>query len=399
MSNVPLIQQTIVGDYLDEAYSQGYSIISAQGSSRSGKTYNIALWLIEYCLLNAGTKLVVVRATLTALKATAYQDFKEILIRIGNYNDKWLNKSEMVYTFPNGSSITFAGADNEQKLRGLKSDIVFINEANELSYISYQQLKMRNRKLAILDYNPSFSDEHWINTVVNADKENTYHFITTYKDNVFLEDNIVKEIESLQWKNKSLWQIYGLGLQAIVEGLVFPKYELIDEFPEHCKKVGIGMDLGYSSDPTAIVKCGYDGVALFLDELCYRTEMLTSDIIRELKKVQDLKVISESADPRLVQEVYRAGINIHPVKKYLNSIEAGIMKMQELKIFITKRSVNLIKEFKNYTYQQDKEGKWLNKPIDAYNHGIDSARYYCMMEIMGGVPRNVDRSKLTKLVW
>lgn len=227
MSNDPVIQQTIVGDYLDEAYSQGYSIISAQGSSRSGKTYNIALWLIEYCLLNAGTKLVVVRATLTALKATAYQDFKEILIRIGNYNDKWLNKSEMVYTFPNGSSITFAGADNEQKLRGLKSDIVFINEANELSYISYQQLKMRNRKLAILDYNPSFSDEHWINTVVNADKENTYHFITTYKDNVFLEDNIVKEIESLQWKNKSLWQIYGLGLQAIVEGLVFPKYELI----------------------------------------------------------------------------------------------------------------------------------------------------------------------------
>ena len=399
MSNVPLIQQTIVGDYLDEAYSKGYSIISAQGSSRSGKTYNIALWLIEYCLLNAGTKLVVVRATLTALKATAYLDFKEILIRIGNYNDKWLNKSEMVYTFPNGSSITFAGADNEQKLRGLKSDIVFINEANELSYISYQQLKMRNRKLAILDYNPSFSDEHWINTVVNADKENTYHFITTYKDNVFLEYNIVKEIESLQWKNKSLWQIYGLGLQAIVEGLVFPKYELIDEFPEHCKKVGIGMDLGYSSDPTAIVKCGYDGVALFLDELCYRTEMLTSDIIRELKEVQDLKVISESADPRLVQEVYRAGINIHPVKKYPNSIEAGIMKMQELKIFITKRSVNLIKEFKNYTYQQDKEGKWLNKPIDAYNHGIDSARYYCMMEIMGGVPRNVDRSKLKKLVW
>lgn len=399
MKEQTLIQQTIVGDYLDEAISKGFTVVSAQGSSRSGKTYNIAMWLIECCMMNAGTKLVVVRATRTALKATAFIDFKDILIRVGNYNEKWLNKSEMVYTFPNGSTIEFTGADNEQKLRGLKSDIVFINEANELSYISYQQLKMRCRKFVIIDYNPSFSEEHWISTIVNADKENTFHFITTYKDNVFLEETIVREIESLQWKNPTLWQVYGLGRQAVIEGLVFPNIEIIDEFPKHIKKVGIGMDFGYSSDPTAIVKVGADSECLYLEEICYRTEMLTNDIIRELKEVSEYKVISESADPRLVQEIYRAGINIYPVQKYKGSIEAGLNKMKEYRICITKDSVNLIKEFKNYTYLQDKEGKWLNQPIDAWNHGVDSARYWVLHNLLGGEKKPINKKKINSMLY
>lgn len=391
------LQTTRVYAEVEKAFNAGISVASEQGSSRSGKTYNTLIWLVSLCLRVPNTSVSICRETLTALKASAMRDFIEILHTINVYDDKRYNKSDHIYSFSNGSWVEFFGCDNEQKLRGRKRQILYVNEANEISYYEWTQLQLRTTKFTIIDYNPSFSDEHWI-CDVNKDPR-TYHFITTYKDNFFLEEKVKEEIESLQWKNKSLWQIYGLGLQAIVEGLVFPKYELIDEFPEHCKKVGIGMDLGYSSDPTAIVKCGYDGVALFLDELCYRAEMLTSDIIRELKKVQDLKVISESADPRLVQEVYRAGINIHPVKKYPNSIEAGIMTIQGMKIFITKHSVNLIKEAKNYTYQQDKDGKWLNKPIDAYNHCWDAIRYYCMMEIMGGVPRNVDRSKLTKMLW
>lgn len=391
------LQATRVYEEIEKAFNAGISVASEQGSSRSGKTYNTLIWLVSLCLRVPNTSVSICRETLTALKASAMRDFIEILHTINVYDDKRYNKSDHIYSFSNGSWVEFFGCDNEQKLRGRKRQILYVNEANEISYYEWTQLQLRTTKFTIIDYNPSFSDEHWI-CDVNKDPR-TYHFITTYKDNFFLEQKVKEEIESLQWKNKSLWQIYGLGLQAIVEGLVFPKYELIDEFPEHCKKVGIGMDLGYTNDPTAIVKCGYDGVALFLDELCYRTEMLTSDIIRELRKVQQYKVVSESADPRLVQEVYRGGINIHPVVKFGGSIEAGITKMQELKIFITKRSTNVIKEFKNYTYQQDKEGKWLNKPIDAYNHAIDATRYYVLTEILGGVPRNVDRSKLTKMVW
>lgn len=391
------LQATRVYEEIEKAFNAGISVASEQGSSRSGKTYNTLIWLVSLCLRVPNTSVSICRETLTALKASAMRDFIEILHTINVYDDKRYNKSDHIYSFSNGSWVEFFGCDNEQKLRGRKRQILYVNEANEISYYEWTQLQLRTTKFTIIDYNPSFSDEHWI-CDVNKDPR-TYHFITTYKDNFFLEQKVKEEIESLQWKNKSLWQIYGLGLQAIVEGLVFPKYELIDEFPEHCKKVGIGMDLGYTNDPTAIVKCGYDGVALFIDELCYRTEMLTSDIIRELRKVQQYKVVSESADPRLVQEVYRGGINIHPVVKFGGSVEAGLTKMQELKIYITKRSTNVIKEFKNYTYQQDKEGKWLNKPIDAYNHAIDATRYYVLTEILGGVPRNVDRSKLTKLVW
>lgn len=360
------VQTTRIYAEIENAYKGGYSVVSEQGSSRSSKTYNTTIWIIVHCLQFAGTTCSVCRATLPALKSSVLRDFIEILQNMGVYDPKDFNKSELIYHFKNGSWVEFFSCDNEQKLRGRKRAILYVNEANEIKYIDWTQLQLRTTEFSIVDYNPSFSDENWL-CDVNKDPR-TKHFITTYRDNPFLEQKVIDEIESLQWKNKSLWQIYGLGLQAIVEGLVFPKYELIDEFPEHCKKVGIGMDLGYTNDPTAIVKCGYDGVALFLDELCYRTEMLTSDIIRELRKVQQYKVISESADPRLVQEVYRGGINIHPVVKFSGSIEAGITKMQELKIYITKRSVNLIKEAKNYTYQQDKDGKWLNKPIDAYNH-------------------------------
>lgn len=369
-----LIQTTRVYAEIDKAVKAGFTLISLQGSSRSSKTYNTLIWLIVYCLRNPGTRLSIVRATRPAIVGSVFVDFKEILHRMGIFNEKSLNKSELVYTFSNGSWIEFFSCDSEQKLRGRKRDVLFVNEANELSYIEWQQLKMRTTRFAIIDYNPSFSDEHWI-CMVNKEQK-TYHFISTYKDNVFLEQNIIDEIESLQWKNKTLWQVYGLGLQAIVEGLVFPEFEIIEDIPLLAKRRWIGCDYGFTNDPTAIVDVACDGVRLFVDELVYRTQMLSSDIIRELKeKANGMRVVSESADPRLVEEIYRAGVNIQPVKKYSGSINAGISKMKEYKLCVTRRSTNIIKELKSYTYQQDKEGKWLNDPIDYANHAIDAIRY------------------------
>ena len=151
----------------------------------------------------------------------------------------------------------------------------------------------------------------------------TYHFISTYKDNPFLEQTIIDEIESLQYKNKVLWTVYGLGLQAMAEGLVFPEYEIVNEFPEQAKFVAAGLDFGYSSDPTAIVKCGIIGDRMYLDEQCYRTHMLTSEIIKELKKL-GLFVYADSADPRLIQEIANAGIIIFPADKYKGSVMGGL---------------------------------------------------------------------------
>ena len=372
-----LIQTTRVYAEIDKAVKAGFTLISLQGSSRSSKTYNTLIWLIVYCLSNPGTRLSIVRATRPAIVGSVFVDFKEILLRMGIFNEKSLNKSELVYTFGNGSWIEFFSCDSEQKLRGRKRDVLFVNEANELSYIEWQQLKMRTTRFAIIDYNPSFTDEHWICSV-NAD-DRTYHFISTYKDNPFLEQSIIDEIESLQHKNKSLWQVYGLGLQAIVEGLVFEHIYECESIPKTARKNTLVADWGYANDPTAIAEIAesYDGEDLYVDEWCYQTGMLTADIVRVLKTdKRGLMLISESADPRLVQEIYRAGINIHPVHKFAGSIDAGLLAMHGYRrIYITKRSINAKKEFKTYTYQQDKEGKWLNKPIDANNHIIDAVRY------------------------
>lgn len=383
---------------LTHALAEGYGVASLQGSSRSGKTYNTVIWLVQYCMRVAGTKVSVVRATLPAIKGSVYQDFKEILINMGVWEDRCMNKSEMFYEFGNGSVVEFFSTDSEQKLRGRKRDILYVNEANEIRFIEWQQLKMRTTTFAIVDYNPSFTDEHWL-CELNKDAK-TYHFISTYKDNPFLEQTIIDEIESLQHKNKSLWQIYGLGLQAIVEGLVFTNVDEVDEVPAGIERRYIGMDFGYTNDPTAIVEVAIRGNEVWLDEKAYATHMLTADIIRVLKSegCAGCKVISESADPRLVDEIYRARVNIHPVKKFKGSIEAGVAKMQEFALHVTRRSSNVLKEFKNYTYQQDKEGKWLNQPIDAYNHAIDAVRYVFLEQVCGGERRKIDTKKIKRLI-
>lgn len=395
---MPRIQTTKVFAEINAAVAQGYTVVSLQGSARSSKTYNTLIWLIMYCLRHPGTRLSVVRHTRPALKGSALIDFKEILQeRLRAWKQSSMNQTDLIYTFDNGSWAEFISTDDEQKLRGRKRDILFVNEANEIDYMSWQQLKMRTTRFSILDYNPSFSEEHWINGI-NADGR-TYHFITTYRDNPFLEQTVINEIESLKERNPSLWRIYGLGQRALVEGLVFPAFVTIDHIPYNVRRRWIGVDFGYSNDPTAIVEVGVDGKNLYLDEIIYRTEMLSSDIIAILKQeAAGMKIISESADPRLIQEIYRSGADIHPVQKYPGSVEAGLSKMQEYKIHVTKRSYNLIKELRNYTYRQDKEGKYLNLPVDMFNHAVDAARYVVMNEIMGGRPRKIDVGRLQRMV-
>lgn len=394
------LQTTRVFSEIEAARRNGYTTVSEQGSSRSAKTYNTVIWIVCQCLSVPKTTVSICRSTLPSLKGSVLRDFIEVLQRIGEYSDKHYNKSDLIYTFPNGSWVEFFSCDNETKLRGRKRKILFVNEANELKYLEWQQLQLRTTQFSIIDYNPSFSDEHWI-CEVNKDPR-TYHFISTYKDNPFLEQKVIDEIESLKRKNFSLWQIYGLGLQAQVEGLVFRNVDVVERIPEtgYRRRRFLGVDFGYTNDPTAIIDVliEEESKTLYLDELCYRTTMLTSDIIAELKPQGAVKVISESADPRLVQEIYRAGVNIHPVVKYSGSIEAGITKMQEYKLVITKRSTNVIKEFRNYTYQQDKEGKWLNTPIDVWNHAIDAIRYVVMSELLGGKRKAIDLKRVAKLI-
>lgn len=393
------IQTNIVYTRIDNAIARGYTTISEQGSSRSGKTYNTMIWLVRYLLENPNTLLSVVRKTLPSLRGSVLRDFQEVVNLYGVWDSRAFNKSELIYRFGNGSAVEFFSVDDEQKIRGRKRDILFVNEANELSFIDWQQLKMRTTRFSIIDYNPSFSEEHWIN---DLNKEyRTYHFVSTYRDNPFLEQTIIDEIESLRGKNKTLWQVYGLGQQALIEGLVFKEFEVVDEIPELARKRHYrGMDFGFTNDPTAIVDVYLAGDSLYLDELCYRTEMLASDIIALLKaNGAGVVTISESADPRLIEEIHRAGVNIHPVKKFAGSIDAGIAKLSEYKLKVTRSSDNLIKELRNYTYAQDKEGRFLNKPIDDFNHCIDAVRYVILSVALGAKRQQINLSRIHNLAW
>lgn len=379
---MPKIQVTRVYTELQKAVADGFTVISEQGGTRSSKTYNTIIFLVMYLVARSGLLCSIVRKTRPSIKASCLRDFREIMQRLELWDDDAWRETDMLYTFPNGSQLEFFGADDQQKIRGRKRDILYCNEANELDLLEWKQLKMRTTRFSIVDYNPSMSDDHWLNEL-NKDPR-TYFFKTTYKDNPFLEQTIIDEIESLKESNASLWQVYGLGEQAQIEGLVFPSFIEVDEIPASARHRFIGMDFGFTNDPTAIVDVGIDGNDLYIDEVCYRTHMLTSDIIDELRPYKDRKIDSESADQRLCTEIGRAGFNIFPVKKGQGSVEAGVLKMQSMRIHITRRSTNVRTEFKNYTFQQKKDGTFTNVPIDKYNHAIDAVRYVVLTEVMGG---------------
>lgn len=373
------IKTTIVYDEIAEARSWGFDTISCQGSSRSSKTYNILIWLIVEAATTPNTVVSVVRKTLPALKASALRDFKEIMIGLKWWSDKSFNKTELMYYFPNGSMIEFFSTDDEQKVRGRKRAILFANEANELDSMEYQQLKMRTTRYAILDYNPSFDDEHWISKL-NA-RADVYHFLTTYLDNPFLERTIVQELERLRETNQSLWKIYGLGLQARVEGLIFPTYYEVDAMPTNAKRQGAGVDFGFTNDPTAIIDCGILGDNLYLSERAYQTRMLTNEIADSLKQRKDLIAYADNSDPRLIEEIRMQGVRIEGVPK--PKIITRINSMQRYRINIVKGSPNILKEIKNYCYAQDRNGKWLNEPIDKFNHAFDASAYWYVKNVMG----------------
>lgn len=382
---------------INKGLSEGKTIISLQGSSRSAKTFNTLILLIVYLLEHPKTRLSIVRKTLPALKGSVLIDFKDIMYRMQVWNSKAFNKTELIYKFDNGSWIEFFSTDDEQKIRGRKRNILFANEANEISYLEWQQLIMRTTQFTILDYNPSFSEDHWIETI-NKDPD-CYHFISTYKDNPFLEQKIIDDIEKLRDKNKSLWTVYGLGLRAVIEGRIFDSYEIVEDIPEWVKKRWVGMDFGYTNDPTAICNVAIDKEDLYIDEICYRTHMLTADIIKVLKReCQNRKIISESADPRLIDEIHNAGINIHAVEKFKGSINAGLEKMKEYHIKITKRSVHVKKEFDNYVYDQDKDGRYINEPVDEFNHAIDGSRYVILEEVLAKNRRKMNISELSSML-
>lgn len=357
--------------------NEGNNLIMLQGSARSGKTYNVMIFLIQ-CAISQKVLISVVRLALPSLKRSVFRDFIEIMCNMGIYDPKRINKTDMTYTFDNGSVIEFfATADNEQKVRGPSRDILFCNEANELSEWEFNQLKMRTRLFTIMDFNPSFTEEHWIFSRMHAEK--TYYFKSTFIDNPFLTDAIRDELLSYKYTNPALWRIFGEGEFAIVEGLVFPKENWdicsFEDIPINIKTSRIGIDIGYSGkgDPTAAIRCWYSKDKqekhMWVHEIVYEKGINERMLSYRLKMYNDIPKFIDSANPLFIQNLEDAGITLlNPVKKYANSIVEGIQKMQGYHIHVTRTSVNVIKELKNYCWMKDRHEQFTNVPIDKFNH-------------------------------
>tara|TARA_R110000822_G_scaffold145919_11_gene284868 strand:- start:730 stop:1878 length:1149 start_codon:yes stop_codon:yes gene_type:complete len=347
-------------------------IIAHQGGTRSGKTYNILLWIIfDYCARNTGKTITVCRKTFPALRATVMRDFIEILRGHNMYSEDDHNKSNSEYTL-NGNLVEFISLDIPQKVRGRKRQLLYINECNEIDLESWNQLIFRTEDKIILDYNPS-DEYHFIYDQILTRPDCDFH-ITTYKDNPFLDPKIKTEIERLKETDEQYWQIYGLGLKGVSKATIFTFNE-VNQIPEDAEFLSLGMDFGFN-DPTTLVEIYRMDHNLYANELLYRTGMTGYDMGQYLKEIEIKGIIyADSARPEVIEELRRMGLPIRPTKKGANSIQAGIDVLKRYKIHITSSSNNLIQEMRNYKWQEDKTGKLTNVPVPKNDHCIDSFRY------------------------
>ena len=354
-----------------------------QGGTSSSKTFTILTFLIQYAIDNPNSEISVVAESIPHIKRGALKDFIKIMRWIGNFNEGNFNQSNLTYRFNKGSYIEFFSADQPDKLRGARRDILFINECNNVNFESFQQLNIRTKKFVYLDFNPT--SEFWVHTELKDEQDSDF-LILTYKDNEALDNSIVQQIEknrlkaetSAYWAN--WWRVYGLGEIGMLEGVIFSNWKTIDILPKEANLIGIGLDFGYTNDPTAIIEIyNYNGQRI-INELKYQTGMLNSDIANALPK--HVPVYADSSEPKSIEEIKRYGITIKGVTKGKDSINYGIDVMQRNEYLVTSNSTNLIKELRAYCWDTDKQGTRLNKPIDTNNHAIDALRYH-EMETLG----------------
>jgi phage terminase large subunit len=348
-----------------------------QGSSRASKTYNILIYFI-YKLLNEDNKtLSIVRKTLPALKGSVLRDLKEILIKFDLYNQNDWHSVDGYYQLGT-NMIEWFSVDDETKLRGRKRDYLFVNEATEVSYDEYIQLMLRTSDLTVLDLNPSL----WKSWIYDLEgQEDVSYNVVTYKDNPFLSEVQIKEIEKLQHRDPNLWRVFGLGERGLPTKMVFSHQQKYSTLPEGSKLLGYGIDFGFQ-DPCTLIKVHKFNDAIYCEELLYLRNITIPDFIY---KIKDLGInikddfICDSASPQSIEELRRQGINAKPVKK--NSILHGIDLIKRSEFFIHNTSTNLENELMNYIWKTDKNGNNLDEPLDDYNHLIDPLRYVLEMKM------------------
>ena len=350
-----------------------------RGGTSAGKTFGILPILASKAAKNAGMEISVVAESVPHLRRGALKDFLKIMFETGRFKDHQFNKSTLKYTFENGSYIEFFSADQPDRLRGARRTTLYVNECNNISFDAYHQLSIRTSGDIWLDYNPVST--FWVDNELIG--QPNVDFVTlTYKDNEALPQTIVEDIESAREKAKTSsywanwWKVYGLGQIGSLEGVCIPDWRELEMLPNEARLLCHGLDFGYTNDPTSLVSLYKWNNAYIFDEVIYQKKLLNSDI-SDLIKANGITgiIYADSAEPKSIAELSHYGHQVMSVSKGRDSIVYGINLINQNEIYVTARSKNLIKELSNYIWMKDREGNTLNKPIDAFNHAIDAARY------------------------
>ena len=356
--------------------SEGKRFIVLQGGARSSKTYTIAQYIISKCLSEWKDKIITIsRKTFPSLRASVMRDFFEILNNHGLYSTENHNKTTHEYNL-SGNLIEFVACDEEQKVRGRKRNICWLNEANEFTYEEYFQYNLRTIEQVFFDYNPS-DEFHWIYDKI-IPLEDCYFIQSNYKDNPFLEASLVNEIEKLKDEDEELWKIYGLGERAKAKDLIYSNWDIVKRFPHICEYYRYGLDFGFNH-PTALMFIGIQKKDVYIDEVVYETNLTNQDLIARMEDEginRSILIRADSAEPDRIQEISQARYLIEPVQKGSFRVKNRIDALKRYKLHFTKNSINAIKEAKNYKWKKDKKtGEILDEPIKFKDDAMDAVGY------------------------
>jgi phage terminase large subunit len=339
-----------------------------EGGSRSSKTYSLCQMIIVYSLQNRGKVTSIIRKTFPALRATVMRDFLEIMKMMDLYDVNSHNKSEHIYTFPNGSIVEFFSVDDEQKIRGRKRDLAWCNEANELFYDDYTQLNMRTQDKIIFDYNPSESAS-WL---YELPKEESILIKSTYRDNPFLPDSIRRQIEDLKRTDESLYQIYALGEKAISKSNIYSNWTFVKHRPARFVNYVYGLDFGYNH-PTALMRVYWCEDDIYIEPVIYESYLTTTNLIDKCEQLgveKNITIVADYARPEIIAEMNNAGYDVQNANKV---VKKGIDNIKTFGVFCEDES-RIKKEYENYKWKKIGD-QITDEPVKLWDDAMDAVRY------------------------
>lgn len=353
------------------------------GGTSASKTISALIYLIAKAQSDVKPTLTsIVSESFPHLRRGAMRDFLNIMQEHGYYKEANWSRTEYTYTFETGSKIEFFSADQSDKVRGPRRDRLFVNEVNNILREAWEQLVIRTREFVIADWNPVadfwiYEDYELDDSPASTSNEDADFLILTYRDNEALEPAIIKEIETRAARNKNWGRVYADGKRGSTEAKIYKNWPVLEGVPEDARLVRRGLDFGYSNDPACLVDIYEYNGGYVLDQRLYRKGMSNkalADFINSLEWTNTM-VVADSAEPKSIDELSSYGIVTMPAMKGPGSLNQGIQYLQDKLIWITKRSVDGIKENRTYLWQTDKNGKIINVPEPGNDHFLDAARY------------------------